>query len=69
MYRLITKGTYEQGLFESASRKYGLDEAILSGGAADDSKDPESDKKAIDNLLKFGASIRRAGALRPNPQP
>lgn len=29
MYRLITHKTYEEQLFETASRKYGLEEAIL----------------------------------------
>lgn len=54
VYRLVTRGTYEQELFQSASRKYGLDEAILgfSGGAGDN---PENDAARIAQLLKQGA--------------
>ena len=35
VYRLVTKNTYEQSLFEASARKYGLDEAVLGGGDAD----------------------------------
>ena len=31
IYRLVCRDTYEQRLFETSSRKYGLDEAILGG--------------------------------------
>ena len=31
MYRLVTKATYEQGLFETSAKKYGLDDAVLGG--------------------------------------
>lgn len=34
VYRLVSKDTYEQQLFECASRKYGLDEAILGFAGA-----------------------------------
>ncbi|KAI5074233.1 hypothetical protein GOP47_0010194 [Adiantum capillus-veneris] len=53
IYRLITKDTYEQHLFECSSRKYGLDEAILGGmqGAITDNEYNEN----IENLLKKGA--------------
>lgn len=34
VYRLVSKNTYEQQLFECASRKYGLDEAILGFAGA-----------------------------------
>lgn len=34
VYRLVSKNTYEQQLFETASRKYGLDEAILGFAGA-----------------------------------
>jgi hypothetical protein len=37
VYRLVTRGTYEQELFQSASRKYGLDEAILGFTGAGES--------------------------------
>lgn len=35
VYRLVSQNTYEQQLFETASRKYGLDEAILGFGAGE----------------------------------
>ncbi|KAH7443566.1 hypothetical protein KP509_02G040400 [Ceratopteris richardii] len=53
IYRLITKDTYEQHLFECSSRKYGLDEAILgSMHAAITDNDHNAN---IENLLKKGA--------------
>eukprot|EP00854_Cymbomonas_tetramitiformis_P006879 gene6879-8213_t len=55
VYRLITRHTYEQGLFESASRKCGLDEAILGVGNDDCAADPKMEKQKIDDLLKYGA--------------
>ena len=69
VYRFITKDTYEQSLFETASRKYGLDEAVLGGGGAADGDGgdaPQSKKSAkeqaqrINALLKFGVH----GALK-----
>ena len=66
VYRFITKDTYEQSLFETASRKYGLDEAVLGGGGADGGDAPQSKKSAkeqaqrINELLKFGVH----GALK-----
>jgi len=67
VYRFVTKDTYEQSLFETASRKYGLDEAILGGGGEDDEDDGRRSKKTakeqaqrINELLKFGVH----GALR-----
>lgn len=53
IYRLITKNTYEQHLFECSSRKYGLDEAILGSmqGAISDNEHSAN----IENLLKRGA--------------
>ena len=38
-----------------ASRKYGLDEAILGNNQSE--KDPEGDKKAVESLLKKGAHV------------
>lgn len=55
VYRLITKGTYEMHLFATATRKFGLDEAILSGAESHDGGDPEEDAKRLDGLLKLGA--------------
>lgn len=53
IYRLITRNTYEQHLFECSSRKYGLDEAIL-GNILGSSVDIEHTKN-IETLLKRGA--------------
>ena len=56
VYRLISKDTYEEQLFGTASRKYGLDEAVLGGtGSGADSGDPEADAGRIARLLKHGA--------------
>ncbi|MEW5309106.1 MAG: hypothetical protein WDW38_001015 [Sanguina aurantia] len=52
VYRLLTKDTYEEHLFQTASRKYGLDEAILGFSAG---TDPETDSAHINELLKNGA--------------
>ena len=68
VYRFVTKDTYEQSLFETASRKYGLDEAILGGGGEDDEDDggrrskktAKQQAQRINELLKFGVH----GALR-----
>ncbi|EAY14498.1 F/Y-rich N-terminus family protein [Trichomonas vaginalis G3] len=46
VYRLLTKGTYEQTMFDSASRKLGLGHAIL---------DKMPPNKEIDMLLRKGA--------------
>ncbi|MCO5572462.1 hypothetical protein L7F22_026217 [Adiantum nelumboides] len=53
IYRLITRNTYEQHLFECSSRKYGLDEAIL-GNFLGSNMDIEHTKN-IETLLKRGA--------------
>lgn len=53
IYRLITRNTYEQHLFECSSRKYGLDEAIL-GNILGSSGDIE-ESKTIESLLRRGA--------------
>lgn len=61
VYRLITRGTYEQEMFQTASKKLGLDRAILqrqgSGGdASSSSANPSSLSKAeVEKLLKRGA--------------
>ena len=69
VYRFITKDTYEQSLFETASRKYGLDEAILGGGGDDEygggegrqsKKTAKEQAQRINELLKFGVH----GALK-----
>jgi chromodomain-helicase-DNA-binding protein 7 len=53
IYRLITRNTYEQRLFECSSKKYGLDEAIL-GNNLGSNVDVEHTKN-IETLLKRGA--------------
>lgn len=52
VYRLICQDTYEKHVFECASRKYGLDEAILNFSAG---ANPEDDSKRIAELLRHGA--------------
>ena len=62
VYRLVTKATYEQSLFETSAKKYGLDEAVLGGGDSPTggSGSLKEDAKKINQLLKFGVH----GALR-----
>lgn len=71
VYRLITRNTYEKHMFERASKKLGLDQAVFtkmssssattpSSSTADDQSAPPAsdvvlDKKTIDSLLKYGA--------------
>lgn len=57
VYRLLSRSTYEEQLFQTASRKSGLEEALLgniaaAGGTGDDN--PETDAQRITELLKFG---------------
>jgi SNF2 family DNA or RNA helicase len=66
VYRLVTKATYEQSLFETSAKKYGLDEAVLGGGdvpgvsGGEGGGGAKADAKKINDLLKFGVH----GALR-----
>ncbi|GJD12175.1 Chromodomain-helicase-DNA-binding protein 6 [Galdieria sulphuraria] len=62
VYRLVTRGTYEEDMFERASKKLGLDQAILQDmGFEEANKKKEKDsvadikKEEIDRLLKKGA--------------
>ena len=60
IYRLVSKNTYEENLFRTSSKKYGLDEAILGGlgslgVASDGGGNPEYDGAKIAALLKHGA--------------
>lgn len=52
IYRMISWDTYEQSLFECASKKYGLEEAVLGKY---DSSDPHTSSKKILDLLRNGA--------------
>lgn len=62
VYRLITKKTYEAEMFERASKKLGLDQAIFMGGAFHQTTKPKSEddnlkklsKNEIEILLKKG---------------
>jgi hypothetical protein len=64
VYRLITRGTYELEMFERASKKLGLDQAVLTnmesttpGGGADGVAATHTplDRHEINDLLKNGA--------------
>jgi chromodomain-helicase-DNA-binding protein 7 len=64
VYRLVTKATYEQSLFETSAKKYGLDEAVLGGGDESSGggagRSAKDDAAKINRLLKYGVH----GALR-----
>ena len=53
IFRLVTRGTYEEKMFQVASQKLGLEQAVMSG----DSKGagPKLSKEEMDRLLKEGA--------------
>ena len=53
IYRLVTKGTYEEQLLSTANQKYGLNEAIL--GNINAVGNPEDNAKRIAELLRNGA--------------
>jgi len=56
VYRLVCRGTCEEAILKAASRKYGLDEALL-GGPAGGEEDPEAalaDVARIEGLLQHG---------------
>jgi superfamily II DNA/RNA helicase len=55
VYRLLTAKTYERGMFERASRKLGLDQAVLSNLGVSSDPTKALDDKEIDMLLKYGA--------------
>ncbi|EFA77978.1 myb domain-containing protein [Heterostelium album PN500] len=59
VYRLVTRNTYERIMFDRASKKLGLDRAVLTkinsnGTNAAPAKEELPDKETIDSLLKFG---------------
>jgi SNF2 family DNA or RNA helicase len=61
VYRFITKKTYEAGMFDKASKKLGLDQAIFLGGNFTNNKDAEEgkdqkklSKQEMEILLKKG---------------
>jgi hypothetical protein len=53
VYRLLTRSTYEQRLFDLASQKLGLDQAVLSG--FESGKGGSLSKEQIERLLRHGA--------------
>ncbi|XRB08963.1 chromodomain-helicase-DNA-binding protein [Pycnococcus provasolii] len=53
VYRLVTKDTYEEHLFETSSRKQGLEEALLRGNLA--SNGGSMSAKEVQRLLQLGA--------------
>lgn len=57
VYRLITKNTYEMAMFNRASMKLGLDQAVLHPmtTSVKGSASEKLTKKEIENLLKNGA--------------
>lgn len=62
IYRLVTRRTYETHMLGQASRKLGLDQAVLkrmkgagSTSATTEDEPPPLDKKQIDILLRHGA--------------
>lgn len=54
VYRLITRDTYESEMFDRASKKLGLDQAILDRNASNETES-KMDKKELELLIKRGA--------------
>jgi SNF2 family DNA or RNA helicase len=54
IYRLITSRSFEQEMFDRASRKLGLEQAVLGSFGADDDDDKPTNKE-MEQLLKKGA--------------
>jgi len=57
VYRLICRDTYEEAIFQTASRKYGLDEAILGTMNSDKGANGSFSAKELSNLIKYGAHM------------
>jgi hypothetical protein len=54
VYRLLCRNTYEREMFDRASRKLGLDQAVLTSRGAD-KVDDKSESDRVDELLRVGA--------------
>jgi hypothetical protein len=54
VYRLLTRKTYEREMFERASLKLGLDQAVLNN-VGDSENKPKLSQREVDSLLKYGA--------------
>ncbi len=61
VYRLITRQSYEQAMFQSANQKLGLDQAVLQSMSASTSErgasttKPQLSSKEVESLLRNGA--------------
>ncbi|CAN0317306.1 unnamed protein product, partial [Hapterophycus canaliculatus] len=59
VYRLLVAKTYEMHMFKTASKKLGLDQAVLSGSRPQNKTDKQAPTKAevraVEMLLKHGA--------------
>ncbi len=55
VYRLLTNKTYEQVMFQAASRKLGLDQAIIQHEQRKSNSLPQLSSKEVETLLKHGA--------------
>ncbi|OHT13629.1 SNF2 family N-terminal domain containing protein [Tritrichomonas foetus] len=53
VYRLVTRGTYELEMLDRASKKLGLDHAILDGGEINSKQRPMAAKE-VEKLLRSG---------------
>ena len=54
IFRLVTRGTYEEKMFQVASQKLGLEQAVMSGEHGKAGA-PKLTKEEMDRLLKEGA--------------
>ena len=54
IYRLVTSRTFEQEMFDRASKKLGLEQAVL-GTFGQDNEDDKPTSKEMEQLLKRGA--------------
>lgn len=57
VFRLITKKTYEAEMFERASKKLGLDQAIFLGGAFHQTTKPKGEDENLKKLSKVEIEI------------
>ena len=54
IYRLVTSRTFEQEMFDRASKKLGLEQAVLGTFGQDEAEDKPTNKE-MGQLLKRGA--------------
>eukprot|EP00939_MAST-03C_sp_MAST-3C-sp1_P003578 g3578.t1 len=55
VYRLLARKSYEYGMFEAASLKLGLDQAVLQGVTHDSDSSRAMSKEEMQRLLRHGA--------------